>query len=171
MGKVFDPYPGVTMISYDLQPSSRGQVRLASKDAAAAPLLTHNYLQTERDQQVAVDSIRTTRRIMRQDALKPYAPRENWAGDQIHDSDRAGLLQVFRENCASIFHPAGTARMGLAADAQSVVAADLKVHGVAGLRVCDASVMPTLVSGNTAWPTLMIAEKAAEAIQRSASGR
>ena len=158
------------MISYDLQPSSRGQVRLASKDAAAAPLLTHNYLQTERDQQVAVDSIRTTRRIMRQDALKPHAPRENWAGDQIHDSDRAGLLQVFRENCASIFHPAGTARMGLAADAQSVVAADLKVHGLAGLRVCDASVMPTLVSGNTAWPTLMIAEKAAEAIQRSGGG-
>ena len=67
---------------------------------------------------------------MRQDALRPYAPRENWAGNQIPDSDHAGLLQVFRENCASIFHPAGTARMGLAADAQSVVDGNLRVHGV-----------------------------------------
>ena len=170
MGKVFDPHPGVTMISYDLQPTSRGQVRLSSTNAHAAPLLAHNYLQTERDQQVAVDSIRTTRRIMRQDALKAYAPRENWAGNGVSDADHDGLLQVFRDNCASIFHPAGTARMGLAADARSVVDGDLRVHGVAGLRVCDASVMPTLISGNTAWPTLMIAEKAAEAIQRSVAG-
>lgn len=171
MGKVFDPNPGVTMISYDLQPSSRGQVRLVSSDAHAPPLVTHNYLQTERDQQVAVDSIRTTRRIMQQDALKAFAPRENWAGEQIPDADHAGLLQVFRDNCASIYHPAGTARMGVAADPLAVVDAELRVHGVAGLRVCDASVMPKLVSGNTAWPTLMIAEKAAEAIQRSAAWR
>ena len=157
------------MVHYDPRPSSRGKVRLSSADAHAAPLVAHNYLQTERDQQVAVDSIRTTRRIMRQDALKPYSPRENWAGAAIPDSDHHGLLQAFRETSASIFHPAGSARMGVAADALSVVDTDLRVRGVAGLRVCDASVMPSLVSGNTAWPTLMIAEKAAQAIQRSAA--
>ena len=108
---------------------------------------------------------------MRQDALKAYAPRENWAGNGVSDADHDGLLQVFRDNCASIFHPAGTARMGVGADPLAVVGGDLRVHGMAGLRVCDTSVMPTLISGNTAWPTLMIAEKAAEAIQQSAGGR
>ena len=77
-----------------------------------------------------------------------------------------GLLQAFRETSASIFHPAGTARMGVASDPLSVVDADLRVHGVAGLRVCDASVMPARVSGNTAWPTLMIAEKAADLVRK-----
>lgn len=167
LGMVFDDHPGVTMIAYDLQPTSRGYAQIASSDPHEPPRLTHNYLMTERDQQVAVDGILTTRRIMRQPALRPFAPRENWAGEQVSDADREGLLHVFRQYCVSIYHPVGTARMGRVQDPMTVVDGELRVQGIANLRVCDSSVMPTLISGNTAWPTLMVAEKAADMVLRS----
>ncbi len=157
----FDPFPGLTLISYDLRPSSRGQLRLAGKHPTAAPHIQANYLTTERDQQVAANAIRLTRRIMNQPALRHHRPQEIWAGTGVPDNDEAGLIAVARATGVSIFHPVGTAKMGCSGDPMAVVDTQLRVMGVHKLRVIDASVMPSLVSGNTATPTLMIAEKGA----------
>lgn len=157
----FDPFPGLTMIVYDLRPTSRGELRLNSSDPAVAPRIRFNFLDTERDRHVAANAIRVTRRILRQPALARYKPREAWAGTGVSDDDEAGLIDAAANNGTSIFHPVGTARMGRKDDPMAVVDAALRVIGVAGLRVIDASVMPTLVSGNTATPTVMIAEKGA----------
>ena len=162
----FDRFPGLTMIVYDLRPSSRGEVRLAGKDAAAAPAIRVNYLATERDQSVAANAIRLTRRIMGQAALAHHQPRERWAGANVASSDERGLVDIARATGVSIFHPVGTATMGLQKDPMAVVDAELKVIGIQNLRVIDASVMPTLISGNTATPTLMIAEKGAAMLGR-----
>ena len=164
----FDPFPGLTLISYDLRPGSRGALRLADRHASTAPLICANYLTTPRDEQVAINSIRLTRRIMRQAAMAPYQPQERWAGSLVKDDDDAGLLAVARQAGVSIFHPVGTAKMGMASDPMAVVDARLAVLGVQNLRVVDASVMPTLISGNTATPTLMIAEKGATLILQNA---
>ena len=164
----FDPFPGLTLISYDLRPGSRGALRLADRHASTAPLICANYLTTPRDEQVAINSIRLTRRIMRQAAMAPYQPQERWAGSLVKDDDDAGLLAVARQAGVSIFHPVGTAKMGMASDPLAVVDARLAVLGVQNLRVIDASVMPTLISGNTATPTLMIAEKGATLILQNA---
>jgi choline dehydrogenase len=157
----FDPFPGLTMIVYDLRPTSRGELRLNSADPAAAPSIRVNFLSTERDRHVVANAIRVTRRIVSRPALARYRPRETWAGAQVRDDDEDGLVQAAANNGTSIFHPVGTAKMGLPTDNMAVVDAQLRVIGVQGLRVIDASVMPTLVSGNTATPTLMIAEKGA----------
>ena len=164
----FDPFPGLTLISYDLRPGSRGALRLADRHASTAPLICANYLTTPRDEQVAINSIRLTRRIMRQAAMAPYQPQERWAGSLVKDDDDAGLLAVARQAGVSIFHPVGTAKMGMTSDPMAVVDARLAVLGVQNLRVVDASVMPTLISGNTATPTLMIAEKGATLILQNA---
>jgi choline dehydrogenase len=160
----FDPFPGLTMIVYDLRPSSRGHVRLASADPAAVPSIRVNFLSTERDRHVAANAIRTTRRIVRQPAMACYKPVEVWAGATARDDDEAALVQAAANHGVSIFHPVGTAKMGLPSDPMAVVDASLRVIGIDGLRVVDASVMPTLVSGNTATPTVMIAEKGAALI-------
>lgn len=157
----FDPFPGLTMIVYDLRPSSRGTLRLTSADPAAAPGIRVNFLSTERDRRVAANAIRVTRRVMRQPAMARYRPVEAWAGAGVSDDDEAGLVEVAAKTGTSIFHPVGTAKMGLPTDRMAVVDPQLRVIGVPGLRVIDASVMPTLISGNTATPTLMIAEKGA----------
>jgi len=157
----FDPFPGLTMIVYDLRPTSRGDVRLASADPAAAPHIRVNFLATERDRHVAANAIRITRRIVRQSALARYRPTEMWAGANARDDDEDALVDAAANNATSIFHPVGSARMGAATDPMAVVDASLRVIGVDRLRVIDASVMPTLISGNTATPTLMIAEKGA----------
>jgi len=157
----FDPFPGMTMIVYDLRPTSRGHVRLSSRHASAAPEILANYLATERDRRVAANAIRVTRRIVRQSAMAQFSPRERWAGADVPDSDEAGLVQAATACGTTIYHPVGTARMGLASDPMAVVNGELRVMGVSGLRVIDASVMPSLISGNTATPTLMIAEKGA----------
>ncbi|MBT9594787.1 MAG: GMC family oxidoreductase N-terminal domain-containing protein [Vitreoscilla sp.] len=157
----FDPFPGLTMIVYDLRPSSRGRVNLKSADPAAAPGIRVNFLSTERDRRVAANAIRVTRRVMRQPAMARYRPVEAWAGAGVSDDDEAGLVELAAKTGTSIFHPVGTAKMGLPTDPMAVVDPQLRVIGVQGLRVIDASVMPTLISGNTATPTLMIAEKGA----------
>lgn len=157
----FDPFPGLTMIVYDLRPTGRGELRLRSADPAAAPRIRLDFLATERDRRVAANAIRVTRRIVRQSALARFQPREVWAGATAHDDDEDALVAAAANNATSIFHPVGSARMGHAGDPMAVVDASLRVIGVDRLRVIDASVMPTLVSGNTATPTLMIAEKGA----------
>ena len=167
MSASFDPFPGMTMIVYDLRPTSRGQVRLTGKQPAENPAILVNYLSTARDQRVAANAIRVTRRIVRLASMARFNPRERWAGADVPDDDEAGLIQAAATSGSSIFHPVGTAKMGLASDPMAVVDAELRVIGLQGLRVIDASVMPSLISGNTATPTLMIAEKGAAMMLRS----
>lgn len=157
----FDAHPGMTMIVYDLRPTSRGRLTLQSADAAEPPSIHMNYLATERDRRVACDALRVTRRIVRGSGLAPFAPEEMWPGPAVADDDDSTILEAIAQKATSIFHPVGTARMGRADDPLAVVDAELRAIGVPGLRVIDASVMPAIVSGNTASPTLMVAEKGA----------
>jgi len=135
-------------------------VRLTSTDLSAAPSIRPNYLSTDQDCRVAADAIRLTRRLMRQPALGRYKPEEFRPGPETSDND-ADLIHAAGDIGTTIFHPVGTAKMGLASDVSAVVDARLRVHGLVGLRVIDASVMPTITSGNTNTPTIMIAAKGA----------
>ncbi len=162
-GEPLHDFPAITVSACNLRPTSRGTVRPGSADPRAAPLIALNYLSTPQDCVVAADAIRVTRHLMAQPALRPYSPVEHVPGPAVAD-DTPSLLRAAGDIGTTIFHPVGTARMGAAADAESVVDSRLRVHGVERLRVIDASVMPTITSGNTNTPTAMIAEKGAELI-------
>jgi choline dehydrogenase len=166
LDKFGDPlhrFPAVTVSACNLQPTSRGTVQLRSAEPDQAPSIAPHYLSTEADREVAADAIRTTRRLMKQPALQPYHPREYLPGPSIGDDD-AALARAAGDIGTTIFHPVGTAKMGTASDPLAVVDERLRVHGLRGLRVVDASVMPTITSGNTNTPTAMIAEKGAAMI-------
>jgi len=163
-GEPLDRFPAFTASVCNLNPTSRGHVRLASADPMAAPRIMANYLSTPEDRQVAADSLRLTRRIVAQPALAKYKPRELKPGAQF-DSDE-DLARLAGDIGTTIFHPVGTCKMGRADDAMAVVDPQLAVRGIAGLHVADASVMPTITSGNTNSPTLVIAERAAGWILR-----
>ena len=159
-GEPLDPFPAFTASVCNLRPTSRGWVRIASPEPAAHPEIRPNYLATSEDRQVAADAIRITRRIVGMPALAKYDPQEFRPGPElVSDED---LAQAAGDISTTIFHPVGTCKMGM--DALAVVDPRLKVHGLDGLRIADASVMPTITSGNTNSPTLMIAEKAAAMI-------
>ncbi|MEQ5801155.1 GMC oxidoreductase [Halomonas sp. H10-9-1] len=158
-GQPLDTFPAITASVCNLNPTSRGTVRIRSRDPSQAPAIAPNYLSTPEDRQVAADSLRVTRRIVSQPAFAKYAPEEVKPGLE-YQSD-ADLARLAGDIGTTIFHPVGTARMGRDDDPMAVVDPHLRVRGVAGLRVVDASVMPTITSGNTNSPTLMIAEKAA----------
>ncbi len=159
-GEPLHPFPAFTASVCNLHPTSRGTVRIASADFREAPVIRPNYLSTEEDRRVSVDAIRLTRRIVAAEALKPYEPEEFMPGPQaVSDED---LAKAAGDIGTTIFHPVGTCKMGL--DDLAVVDARLRVRGVERLRVVDASIMPTITSGNTAAPTLMIAEKASRMI-------
>ena len=143
----------------NLNPTSRGCVTIKTPDAKDAPSIAPRYLGTDEDRLVAANSLRLTRRIVAQPALAKYQPKELKPGAQFETD--AELWKLAGDIGTTIFHPVGTAKMGPAADPMAVVDARLRVHGVKGLRVVDASVMPTITSGNTNSPTLMIAERAA----------
>src|SRR5690606_24723036 len=143
-----------------------GSVHIRSRDARDAPAIAPNYLASEEDRLVAAESIRCARRIMHQPAMAGYRPEEFRPGAHL-ESD-ADLAKVAGDIGTTIFHPVGTARMGAAADPLAVLDKDLRVFGVEGLRVVDASAMPFITSGNTNSPTIMIAEKASAAILRHA---
>jgi choline dehydrogenase len=153
----------------NLNPTSRGHVRITSPNHEAAPAITPNYLSTLEDRQVAADSLRLTRRIVSQPALAKYQPEEYRPGVQYQADDE--LARLAGDIATTIFHPVGTCKMGQADDDGAVVDARLRVRGVAGLRVVDASVMPTITSGNTNSPTLMIAERAAQWITEDAKAQ
>ncbi|MDB5514949.1 MAG: choline dehydrogenase [Tardiphaga sp.] len=170
LDKFGDPlhrFPAVTVSACNLQPTSRGTVRLRSAEPDQAPAIAPHYLSTEEDREVAADAIRTTRRLMKQPALKPYRPEEYLPGPSVGDDD-ASLAKAAGDIGTTIFHPVGTAKMGAASDPLAVVDERLRFHGVQGLRVVDASVMPTITSGNTNTPTAMIAEKGAAMIVEDA---
>ncbi|SDJ58143.1 GMC family oxidoreductase [Pseudomonas indica] len=164
LDKFGDPlhdFPAFTASVCNLRPESRGRVEIRSADPQTAPLIQPNYLSDPRDLAVAADAIRLTRRIVAAPALAGYRPEEYLPGPAYQTEEdlrqAAGLIGT------TIFHPSGTCRMGIGPDA--VVDARLRVHGMAGLRIADASIMPRIVSGNTCSPVLMIAEKAAELIR------
>jgi choline dehydrogenase len=166
LDKFGDPlhrFPAITVSACNLQPTSRGSVRIRSARPDETPSIAPNYLSTDEDREVAADAIRTTRRLMKQQALAPYHPAELLPGPSVGDDD-ASLAKAAGDIGTTIFHPVGTAKMGAASDAASVVDQRLRLHGLSGLRIADASVMPTITSGNTNTPTAMIAEKAAAMI-------
>ena len=161
-GEPLHAFPAFTASVCNLRPTSRGHVHIASADSYAAPKIVPNYLSTEQDRSVAADALRLTRAIAAAPALKKFAPQEYKPGVQFQSQEE--LAQAASQIGTTIFHPVGTCRMGLASDASSVVDSTLRVIGVAGLRVVDASIMPYITSGNTNSPTVMIAEKAAQMI-------
>ena len=161
-GEPLHAFPAITMSVCNLRPTSRGSVHACSPDPRAAPVIQPDYLKTFDDRRVAADSIRLARRLAAARALARYAPRELKPGAHFKDEDE--LVKAAGEVGTTIFHPVGTAKMGSAQDPAAVVDERLKVFGLGGLRVVDASVMPRITSGNTNSPTMMIAEKAAEMI-------
>jgi choline dehydrogenase len=171
LDKFGDPlhkFPAFTASVANLRPTSRGSVRLRSPDPGAAPLIKPNYLATEEDRRISAAAIALTRRIVAQPALAPYHPAEYLPGSSVPDNDQQALIKAAGDIGTTIFHPVGTAKMGLASDPLMVVDERLSVAGIERLRVIDASVMPTITSGNTNAPTMMIAEKGAAMIRAAA---
>ena len=160
LDKFGDPlhrFPAVTVAACNLQPTSRGTIRIRSADPAAKPVIAPAYLSTDEDREVASDAIRVTRRLMRQAALRPFSPVEYLPGPAV-GNDPESLARAAGDIGTTIFHPVGTAKMGLPSDPRAVVDERLRVIGLQSLRVIDASVMPTITSGNTNTPTIMIAD-------------
>lgn len=157
-------FPAFTASVCNLRPTSRGTVRITSANPRDYPAIAPNYLSTAEDRRVAIDAIRLTRRIVSESAaLREYEPVEFMPGAQLQSD--AELLQAAGQIGTTIFHPVGTCRMGRVDDADAVVDPQLRVRGIAGLRVIDASVMPTIPSGNTNAPTMMIAERGAAMVR------
>lgn len=152
---------GVTLNSAYLHPRSRGTVRLASRDPAAAPLIDPNYWSDPHDRKMSLEGLKIAREIMQQDALKPYVMAERLPGPKVVTDD--DLFDYACANAKTDHHPVGTCKMGT--DAMAVVDLDLKVRGLQGLRVCDSSIMPRVPSCNTNAPTIMIGEKGADIIR------
>jgi len=167
-GEPLHPFPAFTASVTNVRPTSRGTLTLKSKDPATPPAIWPNYLATLEDRRVAADSIRVTRKIVGQPALRRYSPDEYLPGSGVRDDDEAALEHAAGDIGTTIFHPVGTAKMGRDDDARAVVDARLRVIGLEGLRVIDASVMPSITSGNTNSPTIMIAEKGAAMIREDA---
>jgi choline dehydrogenase len=165
-GDPLHPFPAITPSVCNLRPSSRGSVRIRAADPFAAPAIRPNYLATDEDRRVAVEGLRFTRRIMAAQALARYRPEEVKPGAEVETE--AELARAAGDLGTTIFHPVGTCRMG--SDPMAVVDARLRVHGVDGLSVIDASVMPRITSGNTNAPTVMIAEKGAAFLIEDARG-
>ena len=161
-GDPVHPFDALTVSVSNLRPTSRGSIHAASPNPEDAPRIITNYLSTEDDRRIAVESLRLVRRIMAAPALARYQPEEYRPGADL-ESDQE-LLHAAGDLGTTIFHPVGTAKMGLESDPMAVTDGDLRVRGVDGLRVIDASIMPNITSGNTNSPTIMIAEKGATAI-------
>ena len=162
-GDPLHPFDALTISVTNLRPTSRGSIHARSADPEDPPEIVTNYLSTEEDKRVAVSSLRLVRRIAKAPALARYHPEEFRPGAEIEDD--ASLARAASDLGTTIFHPVGTAKMGIDGDPMAVTDERLRVRGIAGLRVIDASVMPKIVSGNTNSPTLMIAEKGAGMIR------
>jgi len=161
-------FPAFTASVCNLRPTSRGHVSITSADPRAYPAIAPNYLSTNEDRKVAIDSIRITRRIVTQtEALKKYEPEEFMPGLAFQTDDE--LIKAAGNIGTTIFHPVGTCKMGRATDPTAVVDTEFRVRGIERLRVIDASIMPTITSGNTNAPTIMIAERASEIVRRGSA--
>jgi len=166
LGDPLHPFPAVTASVCNLRPESRGSIHIAGTDFRQQPSIKPNYLSAPADRLIAAQSIKLTRRLMAARALAKYAPEEFLPGPSISSDD--DLARAAGDIATTIFHPIGTCKMG--DDDRAVVDARLRVHGLQGLRVVDASVMPTITSGNTNSPVIMIAEKAADMIAEDRRG-
>lgn len=158
-GKPLHSFPAITVSVCNLRPQSRGTVRLASPDPHAAPVIAPNYLSAEEDKEVAVESIRLARRLMGTRRMAAFTPEEFAPGPALRSE--AELMEAAGRIATTIFHPVSTARMGREDDPLAVTSPRLKLRGAANVTVADASVMPSIVSGNTHAPVVMIAERAA----------
>ncbi|HMO29991.1 GMC family oxidoreductase N-terminal domain-containing protein [Enterovirga sp.] len=165
-GEPLHPFPAITASVCNLNPTSRGSVHIRSSRPDDAPMIAPNYLSTDEDRLVAAASLRQVRRILAQPALAKYKPEEWKPGIRFQTDEE--LARLAGDIASTIFHPVGTAKMGREDDPMAVLDSRLRVRGLAGLRVVDASVMPQITSGNTNAPTLMIAEKAARWITGAA---
>jgi choline dehydrogenase len=163
-GEPLHDFPAITVSVCNLRPESRGSVRITSSDPHRHPEIAPNYLSTDNDREVAAESIKIARRLMATRRLSAYRPIELKPGPEI--TAPQDLTRAAGDIATTIFHPVGTARMG--SDALAVVDPELRLRSVDGVRVADASIMPTIVSGNTHAPAVMIGEKAAEIILRAA---
>lgn len=159
-GEPLHKFPGITVSVCNLRPESRGTCHITGPDVSLPPSIAPNYLSAAADKKVAIDSIRHARKLMKSDALKEYNPVESKPGLEVNSDE--DIEKAAGDIATTIFHPVGTAKMG--SDSMAVVDTSLRVHGIGGLRVIDASIMPTIVSGNTHAPITMIAEKAADMI-------
>jgi len=166
-GGAVHPYSGFTLSVCQLRPESRGHIRIQSDDPFQTPEIVANYLREEQDQRTAVAAVKAARSIANSAPLRAYVAREVNPGPAAVGDEQ--LLEFIRANAATIFHPVGTCRMGV--DADAVVDPRLRVNGVRGLRVVDCSIMPTLVSGNTHATAVMIGEKAARMILDDGTSR
>jgi choline dehydrogenase len=162
-GDPLHPFPAFTASVANLRPSSRGSVRIKSSDPLAAPAIRPNYLSTDADRKIAADSLRLTRGIALKPALAKYQPEEFLPGSQFQSDEE--LARAAGDVGTTIFHPVGTCKMGPDSDSLAVVDSRLRLRGVERLRVVDASIMPTITSGNTNSPTLMIAERGSDMIR------
>ena len=160
-----DEKHGFTAVIYICRPQSRGHIALKSSNPIDAPLMYPNYLSEEQDMIDTRNALRETRRVFLQKAFDPYRGEQTKPGKDINVDDDDRLDEWIRNTGETLYHPVGTCKMG--EDDMAVVNADLQVHGISGLRVVDASIMPTLIGGNTNAPTIMIAEKAADSIRQS----
>lgn len=164
VGGPLDAFSGITSSTGNLRPESAGWCHIPDRDHRSQPRILNNFLATEGDREVAVQAVALARRIARQPALAPHIDAEAPVSAAAQTRDE--ILDLARQILTTVFHPVGTCKMGT--DPMAVVDPQLRVHGLAGLRVVDASIMPRLVSGNTAAPTVMIAEKAADLIRDAA---
>lgn len=155
--------PGMTIAAWQQRPESRGYVRIKSADPFVAPAIQTNYLAEETDRRVMVGAMKLGRRLFRTEPLSPYFDHEIWPGENIQTDDE--LLDIATGRATTTFHPACTNRMGPSSDPMAVVSDELKVHGLEGLRVIDASIMPRMISANLNAATLMIAEKASDMLR------
>ena len=159
-GEPLHKFNAITPAVCNLRPTSRGEITIKSPQASVHPTIKLNYLSTTEDQEIAVEGLKFTRRIMKAKALQRFEPSE-WLPGKQAESD-SELLDAARKLGTTIFHPVGTCKMG--SDSEAVVDDKLRVRGLPSVRVIDASVMPTITSGNTNAPTVMIAEKGAQFI-------
>jgi choline dehydrogenase len=168
VGAALHGYPGYTISVCQLRPESRGELTLRSAEPGDQPVIRANYLEAESDRQTMLAGMRLIRRVMAQEPIRPYVTKEVLPGPEAEDDD--ALMAYIRATGGTIFHPSGTCKMGPGTDRLAVVDARLRVHGIEGLRVADASIMPTVVSGNTNGPAIMIGEQAARMILEDARG-
>jgi choline dehydrogenase len=166
-GQGMHTFSGVTASICVLRPESRGHLHITSADPVAQPAIVANYLAEEVDRQATLDGMKLARRISEQPAFKQHLMREVVPGPDVMSDEQ--LLATAREKGATVFHPCGTCKMG--SDPKAVVDQRLRVRGISGLRVIDASIMPNMISGNTNAPTIMIAEKASDMIREDARAR
>jgi choline dehydrogenase len=164
-GSPVHDFPGFTMSVCQLRPTSRGTVRVKSTNPLEPPAMQPRYLSTAEDRATQIAGIRLARRLAATKALSPYVESEYRPGTAAESDDE--LLEFVKNTGGTIFHPSGTTKMGPASDSLAVVDPQLRVHGIDALRVVDCGIMPTLVSGNTNVPVVMIAERAADMILKA----